>query len=294
MKTPNVPTDDPNVRRKHSTIGFFDRVAVQYDRTGPRFFTYFGQRLVEAAQIGRCEQVLDVAAGRGAVLFPAARAVGRQGSLVGIDLSAQMVTELSQEVQGLGLANVRILEMDAEKLEFPDATFDVVLVGFALFFFPQLAQALAEIRRVLKPGGRIAVSTWDASMDKQWEVFFQAAQSHIAAYAPEKSAPFRPPSNNLESQAGLAQTLQAAGFGDVQVVYEEHDFVYPSFEAWWAALWTHWTRTALERVEQVSGAEGLALFQQDLYQKMETIRQPDGIHQIFPVLIGVGRKPVRL
>ncbi len=294
MNNPNVSPDDPLVRRKRSTIGFFDRVAVQYDRTGPRFFTYFGRQLVEAAQIGSGERVLDIAAGRGAVLFPALEAVGPGGNVIGVDLSAQMVAELSQEVQGLGLSNVRILEMDAEKLEFPDATFDVVLVGFALFFFPQLAQALAEIRRVLKPGGRIAVSTWDASMDKQWEVFFGAAQSHIAAYAPEKSVPFRPPSNNVESVAGLAQTLQSAGFGDVQVVYEEHDFVYPSFEAWWAALWTHWTRMALERVEQTSGAEGLARFQQDLYQKMETIRQPDGIHQIFPALIGVGRKPVRL
>ena len=82
MNNPDISQEELIARRKINTIGFFDRVASQYDRTGPRFFSYFGQRMVLSAQISAGENVLDVAAGRGAVFFPAAQAVGATGNLI--------------------------------------------------------------------------------------------------------------------------------------------------------------------------------------------------------------------
>jgi len=276
--------------RKRGTAAFFDRIAGQYDRSGPRFFSYFGQRLVDMAGLSAGAQSLDLASGRGAVLFPAAAAVGAQGHVTGVDLSERMIIELSQEIQHLGATNIDVLQMDVEDLQFPDASFDFVTCGFGLFFFPQLSRALADVHRVLRPGGRIAVSLWDRSMDDQWAWFYQEAQAHLPVDPAAKPVLSRPPAGELDTRAGLESVLIEAGFHNVQLTLEAHDFVYTSNDDWWDALWTHWTRMALERIEQANGADGLALFKRDIFEHLQTVRQADGIHQIFPALLGVASK----
>ena len=162
----NEPPDV--VERKQKLADFFGRAAPTYDHVGPRFFSRFGRRLVEFARIPAGAHVLDVAAGRGAVLFPAAEAVGPQGQVVGIDLSPSMVEETSHEIEKRALSNVMVRQMDAEYLQFPGESFDFVLCGFAVFFFPQLDRALAEIRRVLRPQGCFGLSTW-GQPDEHWK-----------------------------------------------------------------------------------------------------------------------------
>jgi len=276
--------------RKRGTAAFFDRVAGQYDRSGPRFFSYFGQRLVDMAGVSFGAQILDLASGRGAVLFPAAAAVGPQGHVTGVDLSEKMVIELAQEIQHLRAPNITILQMDVENLQFSDASFDFIFCGFGLFFFPQLERALAEMRRVLRPGGKLAVSLWDRSMDVEWVWFYQQVQAHLPPDLMAKPVPSRPPSGELDTQAGLVRALDAAGFRDIRVTLEAHDFVYTDENDWWGALWTHWTRMALERIEQANGAEGLALFKRDIFGRLQAMRQADGIHQLFPALLGMADK----
>jgi ubiquinone/menaquinone biosynthesis C-methylase UbiE len=276
--------------RKRGTAAFFDRVAGQYDRSGPRFFSYFGQRLVDLAALPAGAQVLDLASGRGALLFPAASAVGPQGHVTGVDLSERMVLELAQEIQHLGASNSEVRQMDVENLQFSNASFDFVLCGFGLFFFPQLELALAEMRRVLRPGGKLAVSLWDRSMDNEWAWFYQEVQAHLPSDPTAKPVPSRPPSGELDTLAGLERVLAAAGFRDVRVTLEVHDFVYAQDEEWWNALSMHWTRMALERIEQVTGAEGLAIFKRDIFQRLQSMRQADGIHQVFPALLAVAKQ----
>jgi len=96
--------------------------------------------LCPASQTLRCAQVLDVGAGRGANLFPAAETVGPHGQVIGIDLAPGMVRETTAEIKRRNLPHVSMLQMDAEHLTFPDASFDVVLCGFAIFLFPHLEQ----------------------------------------------------------------------------------------------------------------------------------------------------------
>ena len=153
--------------RKQGVAGVFGRAAFTYDRLGPRFFSHFGHRLVELAQISSGAKVLDIATGRGAVLFSAAEVVGAQGHVIGIDLSKEMVQENRDEIKRLNVQSVEVREMDAEYLEFPDASFDCVLCSFALHFFPQPDRALSEMYRVLKTDGRIAVTTW-GQRDETW------------------------------------------------------------------------------------------------------------------------------
>mgnify|MGYP000955715150 CR=1 FL=1 len=136
--------------RKQRISGVFDRAAVTYDQLGPHYFSYFGRRLVDLMLLPAGASVLDVATGRGATLFPAAAKVGIHGRVVGTDFAATMVAETANELVLRNVTNVEVRQMDAEHLEFPHESFDYLLCGFALFFFPQLERAMAEFRRVLQ------------------------------------------------------------------------------------------------------------------------------------------------
>ncbi len=97
--------DEDSIRKaqmKQGIAGVFSRASSTYDQVGPRFFSYFGRRLVEVAQIPAGSRVLDIATGRGAVLFPAAERVGPQGYVIGIDLAEDMVKQTADEIKRRG------------------------------------------------------------------------------------------------------------------------------------------------------------------------------------------------
>src|SRR5258707_7254030 len=114
----------PHDQRKRGIAALFNSSAATYDTVGPRFFSYFGRRLVEQAQIARGGDVLDVATGRGAILFPASEQVGPEGQVTAIDIAEGMIEQLAHEIAERGISNANVKVMDAEYLDFPDASFD--------------------------------------------------------------------------------------------------------------------------------------------------------------------------
>src|SRR5215208_6102197 len=150
-------SDDEGTRAAER-VSIFNRLVSDYD-TGAGAFAHFGRRLVALAGVEPGQHVLDVATGRGAVLFPAAERVGAAGEAVGVDLAEGMVQATNEEATRRGVAT-RLHVMDAERLDFPDETFDRVFCGFGIMFFPRQDRALGEFQRVLKPGGRLGMSTW--------------------------------------------------------------------------------------------------------------------------------------
>ena len=123
----------------------------------PAIFARWAPALVEAAVVRTGESALDVACGTGAVTRLLAERVGPTGKVVGLDINPGMlaVARLSAPSQ-----SIEWLEGSALKMPLPDATFDPVVCQQGLQFFPERPAALSEMRRVLKRGGRLAVSCW--------------------------------------------------------------------------------------------------------------------------------------
>jgi ubiquinone/menaquinone biosynthesis C-methylase UbiE len=230
--------NDDLAGRKNQTRAQFNSVAADYD-AGPGCFAYFGRRLAAAADIRPGQRVLDVACGRGAVFFPAAELVGGAGEVIGIDLAEEMTRTTSEQAARQGM-KARVEVMDAEHLEFRDAAFDRVLCGFGVMFFPNQVRALGEFHRVLKPGGRVAVSTWRVHQNSELD----AAMRELGIT--------RPPQPGWITEAEeLSRLLRAAGFSEVSVETDSHEFHYADVDEYWRQARGTGMRRTLDALDAV-------------------------------------------
>lgn len=127
----------------------------------PALFAQWAPLMVDIARIADGQRVLDVACGTGVAARTAADRVGATGSVVGLDLNPAML-----EVAAATRSDIEWRQGDAAHLPFGDGEFDAVLCQSALFFFPDVDAAVAEMARVARRGGAIAVQTY-ASLDEQ-------------------------------------------------------------------------------------------------------------------------------
>ncbi len=150
-------------------VDFFDRIAPSYDSWAGGQHERVAARLVDVAAPQKGEQVLDVGTGTGLVAHLVAPRVS-PGSVIGIDLSDNMLA-LARSKKS---KNVQFLGMAAERLVFKPETFDLVTMGEALAYLSDPTDALAEAHRVLRAGGRLAVSNQRRSLStRAQDLFFQ-------------------------------------------------------------------------------------------------------------------------
>jgi len=172
------------------------------------------ETIVEAAQVKPGMRVLDVASGTGEPALTLAGAVAPTGQVAGIDLVLDMLTFAQRNARQRGLTNIAFQQAEAEALPFAPQSFDMVTCRFGLMFFANVAQALREIHRVLKPGGRAVFIAWGPA---EQNPIFTSTTGILAKYvevpAPEPGAP----DAYRFAQAGtLSAALQEAGFRQVQ------------------------------------------------------------------------------
>lgn len=141
--------------------GLFDRIAPIYDAMNTVMTAGLDARwrraAVAAAGLAPGMRVLDVACGTGILTRAAGTAVGASGEVLGIDLSQRMLAQAVRLGRRRGSGPVRYLRADAMALPLADASFDAVTIGFGLRNLPDYAGGLAEMSRVLAPGGRLVV-----------------------------------------------------------------------------------------------------------------------------------------
>jgi O-methyltransferase/aklanonic acid methyltransferase len=259
---------------KSDVLRLYDGWASNFDQDSQRIFAKDGALLVERSDLARGMKVLDVATGRGAVLFPAASEVGERGFALGADLSGEMVRHALRDAIDLGFLNVSLAQMDAEHLAIAGGTFDRVLCGYGLFFLPHLQRGLSEFLRVLKPGGQFVTTTAGGS-DGRWSWYWELLENHGALP--------NPASQSLDRAGELQEFLQNAGFIEVDEAEENDDLIYDSPETWWE------TREALLRIRL--SEESVEPFRRAAFDKLESMREEDGIHRTSRVRITRGIKP---
>jgi ubiquinone/menaquinone biosynthesis C-methylase UbiE len=143
------------------------------------------------------------------VSVAAARSVGEGGSVLGTDLSGAMVEAAARRAHDAALCQLRFERMDAEALELPDASVDVVSCALGLMYLPDPARALREMRRVLRPGGRLGVAVWGERARCGWSPVFEIVDAEVASDV-------CPLFFRLGERDALAQACAQAGFDRVE------------------------------------------------------------------------------
>jgi ubiquinone/menaquinone biosynthesis C-methylase UbiE len=213
----------------------FDELSFTYDTTGIDFFGQIARALVDYARVREGSTVLDVGCGAGAALVPAARAVGAGGTVIGIDLAPGMVERAQRVVEELALENVRVRVGDAEAPPVEPASVDTIVASLVLFFLPNIEVALDAYAHILREGGTLAFSTFDA--DDDWA----ALEQILARFTPS------PPSAQgepwYETREGIRAMLEAHGFHGIEIEEARHDIVFPTVSAFHEWSWsTGWRR----------------------------------------------------
>ncbi|MEH1128472.1 class I SAM-dependent methyltransferase [Micromonospora sp. CPCC 206061] len=236
---------------KQRIAGVFDRAAPMYEQTGVAFFEPLGAALAAHAGLRPGERILDVGCGRGASLFPAAEAVGPSGAAIGIDLAPGMVEATAAEARRRGLAHLHVQVGDAEAPDFPDASFDAVLAGLMLFFLPDAPAAVQAYARLLRPGGRLVLSTFTevSDADKEWFGHFGQA---LRPYLPPPPEPVPgsppPPDARLRTRESIVELLTGGGFSGVRFTEKAHRTVFARPEQFWDWLWSAGMRGMMESI----------------------------------------------
>ena len=192
----------------------------------PPIFESWAVHLVEAGDVHEGDSVLDVACGTGIVARRAASRVGTRGSVVGLDINGGMLA-VAEEAAGDTHPSIEWRQGDAVDLPLSDGEFDVVCCQQALQFFDDPGTAVEEMRRVLVPGGRVALSVW-RPLDYQpaYDILAEALARHIGDEAGAMmGSPF--PAWDGED---LRTLVLDAGFDDVSVTIEIGSVRYPSVE----------------------------------------------------------------
>lgn len=211
-------------------IGVWDRMAPLYLREIDRRFAPVVEGVITRAGLQPGQQVLDVGTGTGAVALQAASLVAPTGSVIGIDISADMLALARRRADDARAGNVDLREGRAESLPVADGACDVVLASLSLMYALDRATAAREIARVLHPGGRFVAAAWAGPHECDIVLFQQTAGS----FAPPPPAASVGPGALANPAPFLAQ-LTSAGI-DAQVETETLSFDVPNFQLAWDVL----------------------------------------------------------
>jgi deazaflavin-dependent oxidoreductase (nitroreductase family) len=165
--------------------------------------------------VASLETILELAAGPGDTGFAAAALLGDEGRLISTDFSPEMVEVARRRGSELGRGNVEFRVQDAERLELDDDSVDGVVCRWGFMLMPDPAAALAETRRVLRPGGRLVLAVWRGPELNPWVSLagrVLAERGHVPPPDPEAPSMF-----GLASDERVRSLLDAAGFTDVRI-----------------------------------------------------------------------------
>ena len=195
----------------------YNAAADEFDAEPLAFWDRYGRRTVERLTLRRGANVLDVCCGTGASALPAALAVGSEGTVIAVDLAEELLKLGRAKAQAAGLRGVEFRRADMTALGFSDRHFDAVICVFGVFFVPDMEAEVAELWRMVRPGGKLAITTWGPG------IFAPAYEIWLAAVRrvrPDLYSAFNP-WDRITTPEAVRKLFVDAGVPHAEVVAEE-------------------------------------------------------------------------
>jgi ubiquinone/menaquinone biosynthesis C-methylase UbiE len=230
---------------RERAVATYNAAADSYDDGANSFWGRFGRRTIERLDLKRGDEVLDVCCGSGASAIPAAQAVGPEGSVLGIDLAERLLEKARAKAKVHRLENVEFRIGDMLDLRLAESRFDAVVCVFGIFFVPDMAAAVRELWKVVRPGGKLAITTWGPRFFEPGNTVFWDAVRDVA---PDLHKSFNPWDRICDPQS-LQSLLVESGIEQSQAWAEAGQHPVASPEAWWSAVLGSGYRGTLERLD---------------------------------------------
>jgi ubiquinone/menaquinone biosynthesis C-methylase UbiE len=222
----------------------YNAAADFYDASPLSFWDYFGRRTIELASIPIGSRVLDVCSGAGASALPAAEAVGQTGAVIGVDLAEELLKSARAKAIQRRLRNIEFEVGDMLSMRFPVASFDAVVCVFGIFFVPNMANAVSELWRRVRPGGKLAVTTWGPKFCEPANAAFWSSIKNVRRDLYKGFNPW----DRINDPVGLRKILDEGGVASPNIIAENRLHPIKSAEDWWTIVLGSGYRGTIEQL----------------------------------------------
>jgi len=210
----------------------YNSASDHFDDSPLAFWDRYGRGTVERLKLQPGWMVLDVGCGTGASALPAAEGVGPGGKVIGVDLAENMLELARTKAAQRHLQNIEFRLGDMTNLGFPDSHFDAIISVFSIFFVPDMEAAVRELWRMVKPGGKLAVTTWAQHF---FGPIYPVWREAVRVERPDLFSAFNP-WDRIDSPEQLRQLMQSSGIPDVEITPVNGNQALQSPEDWWTIV----------------------------------------------------------
>jgi ubiquinone/menaquinone biosynthesis C-methylase UbiE len=222
----------------------YNAAADFYDRSPLSFWNYFGGQTIELLSLPPGSNVLDVCCGAGASALPAAKVVGPQGKVIGVDLAQELLELARTKAAQQHLGNIQFELGDMLSLRFPSESFNAVVCVFGIFFVPDMAMAVRELWRLVRPGGQLAVTTCGPNPFEPANNAFWRSIRNVRAELYKGFNPW----DRINDPANLKNILREGGVKASKITAENRVHPIDSAEDWWTIVLGSGYRGTIEQL----------------------------------------------
>ena len=242
---------DPLTAAKLKAQKTYNLAADYFDAEPLSFWDRYGRGTIVRLNLKPGMNVLDVCCGTGASALPVAAAVGPTGKVIAVDLADSLLELGRVKAEKASLDNVEFRHGDMTAVEFPDDSFDAVVCVFGIFFVPDMETQTAELWRMVKPGGKLAITTWGPNF---FAPVYEVWQSEIQRVRPDLFSSFSP-WDRITTPDAVAKLFADAGIPDAQIEPEQGHVSLSTPQDFWIAAMGSGLRWTIDQMGEATAAD---------------------------------------